>query len=298
MRACHLVFCGLAAVVAPPLGAQAICSAPHSAPTLAGGGGLQTLDPGAGWVQLSILRQVSGRFFDPAGDRRPFLADGQVRTRSAYLTAAVGVIDGIDVWLQVPLHDVRYQDQSGARSRAGIGDPRAAVRFGSAAIGASHVPLSIRAGLKLPGSGFPVDATIIPLGEGQADVELSLESGVGFGGGAVQYLTGWVGYRRRFENAARDRKPGDELFAHLAVGGRVYGLHLELAAEALRGGTPEQLGFAVPGSSRDLFQLSPTIGSRVGPGTLEATALVPIAGANLPTGPAGSVGYRIAWGGW
>ncbi len=285
----------LSVALAPELAGQAICSAPHSSPVLAQGGTIRTLSPGSGWVQLSGFRQVSSEFFGPGGERLPFLASGRVRTHSIYVTASVGVFTGIDVWGQLPVHSLDLADQSGSRSRVGLGDPRLSVRVGSELVGAGSVPLTIRAGVKLPGTEFPVDATIIPLSEGQRDWELSLESGTALPG-MPAYVLGWVGYRWRERNVNAQRKPGNEVFTHLAVGGRAGRFHGELGAEVLLGSAPEQLGVVLPSGRRRLVQLQPTVGYRVGRGTIEFTGFIPLGGQNLPTGASGSVGYRLAWG--
>jgi hypothetical protein len=273
---------------------QAICSAPHSSPTLAGGGSIGTLPSGDGWVMVSTLRQQSTRTFNSAGDRQPFLAAGRFRTTSAYLSAGVGLRAGLDVWMQAPVHVMHYQDDGGERSRVGLGDVRAALRFVPAAFGRS-APVALRVGAKVPGSVFPLDATVIPLTEGQRDLEVSLESGRAFRSGLV-YVLGWVGQRWRAENRDAARKPGDEWFVHSGVGGTMPGsVRLELGVDALLGRPPEQLGFVVNASRRRLLQLTPTVGRRVGRGDLELSGSIPVVGRNLPTGVGLSVGYRVGW---
>lgn len=287
MGAAHLA-------AARQLAAQAICSAPHSSPVLATGRGLHTLPPGAGWIQLSGFRQVSDRYFGTGGERQAFLAAGQVRTTSVFLTGSAGLLRGVDAWLQVPVHQVRYADQSGERRALGVGDPRLSLRVMPALAGLD-LPLALRAGLKLPGREFPVDATIIPLSEGQRDWELSLESGAGLGRLPL-YVSGWVGYRWRELNGSVNRKPGNERFAHLAAGGHWSGVRGEVAVELLSGEAPRYLGVAVRSATRRLIQLTPSLASAAGPGALEFTALVPLAGRNLPSGAGLSAGYRLAWG--
>lgn len=285
------------ALLASAAQAQAICSAPHSSPVLAQGGTIGTLAPGAGWVQVSGFRQVSDEFYNHEGEPQPFLAGGRTRTQSVFLTAAVGVFRGVDAWLQVPVHDLRYVDRTGERHRLGLGDVRGALRLSPAVVGWTGVPIAVRAGIKVPGTTFPVDATIIPLSEGQRDWELSVESGGAIlAGGTALYALGWVGYRWREANAAGGIDPGDELFTHGAIGGRWGSLHVELGAEALFGRAPRRLGFELPSDRRRLFQLQPTVGYRLGPGVVELTLLQPVAGRSLPSGTAGSVGYRVAWG--
>jgi len=276
------------------LAAQAICSAPHSSPVLASGQALRTLPAGAGWFQISAFHQFSDRYFGIGGERRPFLAQGEVTTRSAYFTSAVGIVRGIDLWAQFPILDVRYADQTGARDGSGPGDPRLALRVGSELVGA-EAPLALRAGLKLPGREFPVDATLIPLSEGQRDWEISLESGTALHGVPL-YVLGWIGYRWRELNADADRKPGNERFAHLGIGGKVRALQLEAAAEWISGEAPRYLGLEVPTAARRLVQLQPTAAYDFGPGSVQITGLIPVAGRNLPAGPGISAGYRVSWG--
>ena len=191
-----------------------------------------------------------------------------------------------------PLHRMHYADDGGARDRTGVGDVRMALRVSPALVGL-QLPLAVRVGLKVPGSTFPVDATIIPLTEGQRDVEVSVETGHAFAG-TRSYIMAWYGYRRRTENVRASRTPGDERFAHLALGASVGTTHLELAADHLFGAPPRQLGFIV-NSPRRILQLAPTVGRPVGIGVLEATLVVPLAGRNLPTGAALAVGYRVHW---
>lgn len=272
---------------------QAVCSAPHSAPILTSAGSIGTLPPGSGWVQFNVYRVRSDRFFGPSGISQPFIADARALTTSAIATAAVGLIPGVEAWAQLPVHSLDYRDESGDLSRTGLGDPRISVRVDASVLGLD-APVSLRAGLKLAASEFPVDARILPLTEGQADREVALETGHAFGS-VPAYLIGWVGYRWRGTNDRIGRKPGDERFAHVAVGGSMKAVRWELAIEALSGLTPQQAGFGVPSSRRRLVQLNPTVGLDLGPGVLEAGGQVPVSGRNLPTGAGLGLGYRIGW---
>ena len=99
-----------------------------------------------------------------------------------------------------------------------MGDIRAAVRVGGELLGV-RVPFALRAGIKLPGSEFPVNPRVLPLTEGQRDLEVSLESGW-VGDDLPVYLVGWVGYRWRGPNRTAGFEPGDEWFGHVALGGQ------------------------------------------------------------------------------
>lgn len=277
-----------------PLAAQAVCSAPHSSPTLTQSGDLGTLPGGAGWAQLSLFQQRSREFFGPGGERRNFLADSEFLTRSVFLTAAVGIIDGLELWAQAPLHRLTVESAGGGARSTGLGDIRLATRLGPELF-RWPLPLAVRVGVKFPGSDFPVDATVLPLTEGQWDGELSLESGHSLEGFPL-YVVGWAGYRLRGENREAARKPGDEAFAHLAVGGMVRFVLWELGTDWLWGTAPEAQGLELPAEKRRLIQLVPTLGVTVAGGRFELTSQIPVTGRNLPAGVGLSLGYRVAWG--
>lgn len=276
------------------LAGQAVCSAPHSSPSLNQSGAVGTLPAGAGWLQLSAYQQRSRDFFGPAGERRDFLADSEFLTRSVFLTAAVGVVEGVEVWAQAPLHRLTVESASGGSRTVGLGDIRLAARVGPELF-PWEIPLALRIGVKIPGSDFPVDATVLPLTEGQVDGEISLESAHRFSSVPV-YLVGWAGYRLRGENREAAREPGDEIFAHVGVGGQLGSVSWELASDWMWGAAPRAQGIELPAEERRLVQLVPTLGIPVGSGDLEFTSQIPVAGQNLPTGVGLSLGYRLAWG--
>lgn len=274
--------------------AQAICSAPHSSPTLLESAGNRTLPHGEGWVQLSTSVNRATESFNPFGDRQDFLASSVFHTRSAYLTAAYGVMWGMEIWGQIPVHHLRVDAANGKSRKTGVGDVRAAVRLSPALFGL-EAPVALRVGYKVPGADFPVDATELPLTEGQHDLEVSLESGwqpesLPF------YLAGWAGYRWRAENEDNHHRPGDEAFAHLAVGGGLGVLGWQIGVDALWGGVPTDQGLRLSGQKRRLIQAVPSVAMAAGPGTVEASVPVPLSGRNLPAGYGLSLGYRLGWG--
>ena len=282
---------------ANPVGvaAQAVCSAPHSSPTLTQSGAIGTLPRGAGWVQVSLYGQRATEFYNHLGERQSLLSDSRFDTRSVFLTGAVGVLDGLELWAQIPAHRLGVEATSGESTSSGVGDVRVAARVAPELFGLSDVPVALRAGIKAPGSDFPVDATILPLTEGQTDIDVSLESGTVFGGLPL-YVVGWIGYRWRGENREAARQPGDERYAHVAVGGSAGDFGFELAADGLWGTAPLAQGIRLTNERRRLIQLVPTVGLEAGPGRLEVTAQVPLTGRNLPAGVGLSAGYRTTWG--
>jgi hypothetical protein len=294
-RGPHIRIAVFLALLAPgPLLGQAICSAPHSSPTLTQSGSLRTLPTGGGWIQASVYGQQTDQFFSPEGDRTPFLANSEFLTRSVFLTGAVGVRDGLELWAQMTAHRLRVESAGGNSRSNGLGDIRVAARLSSQLFG-SDLPLALRLGAKFPGSDFPVDATVLPLTEGQRDWELTLESGHGFRDRPL-YIMGWVGYRWREANEKADRDPGDEAFGHLAIGGTAGALSWEVAGDGLWGRAPLAQGFLLEGDARRLLQLLPTLSLPAGPGRIEASVQIPVLGKNLPVGTGFTLGYRMTWG--
>ena len=257
--------------------------------------------PGQGWVEVAVYHHDTRKRFDPSRSLEPlFNADARAITTSLYLTAVAGVVPGADVWVQMPYNRLEFNDIAADRQSIGIGDPRIHLRLGLALFGVrSLVPVAVRGGVKLPLGEFTNDAEIIPLSEGQTDWEVMLELGHSFYP-APFYAMAWAGYRWRTYNDDIDRKPGDERFAYAAVGGRLRSFEWKLAAEGLSGLAPRRrqagVEFILEQDKRELFQILPSIGYRVGPGTAVLGGRFPLAGRNLPAGPAVFVSYFMRFG--
>ena len=290
----------LAAVLAVPRSApaQGSCSVPHGSPASPAGESALTQPPGTGWIQLTVYHLDTRDQFDALGDRTRFFSEGRLVTQSLIATAVVGVVRGADVWAQVPVHTLRFAEATGEREATGIGDPRFYLRIGPGLLGVrpEQLPLALalRAGVKLPGSEFPIEQQIIPITEGQRDWELLLEVGRRF---EPFYAMGWAGYRWREANVKAGRDPGNERFAYLAVGGDQQPISWRVGLQVLSGVAPRLVGMRVPSARRQMVELLPTVGRHVGPGEEQLGARFPISGRNLPAGNAFSVGYFFAWGG-
>ena len=129
------------------LSGQAICSAPHSSPTLSQGGSITSLPPGGGWAQISVFRQRAVSFYNQNGDVQDFLAAGEFLTRSVFLTASVGLVEGVDVWAQIPIHNLDVTSDGGNSASSGVGDVRFAVRVTPEILGL-EAPVGLRFGAK------------------------------------------------------------------------------------------------------------------------------------------------------
>ncbi|MEX0600178.1 MAG: hypothetical protein WD205_06025 [Rhodothermales bacterium] len=251
-------------------------------------------DPGTGWIHAALFRHETSSVYDETGSRKEIFNDGHATTISLFITGALGLFRGVDAWVQVPVHRLAFDDNLDDRLRTGIGDPRIFLRAGPELLGLNAIPVAVRGGVKFVGGYFPIDAEIIPLGEGQRDWEVMLEAGRSFFP-APLYVMGWIGYRWRETNVEADWKPGDETFGYAAVGGTLGPAQWKFAVEGWRGEPPLIQGLSISSARREMLQIFPTVGWPVGPGVVEAGLRVPLAGRNLPTGPALVLGYFARW---
>ncbi len=250
--------------------------------------------PGRGWVALAIHHQDTRDVFAPTGERVDFVLNGRAVATSAYLTGAAGVVDGVDVWLQLSFHGLRFDDQTGRRRSTGFGDTRAWVRIAPLRWLGLPVPVAVRGGAKLPVGDFDVDTELIPLGDGQRDWELLVEIGRSFYPLPL-YAMGWIGYRWREEDTEGDRDFGDERFFFVRIGGSPGPVGVRLTAEGWSGRPPRFGGLSARGQEREMIRIEPAVTLPLGPGEIEAGLRVPLAGKNLPAGTDLAVGYFARW---
>ena len=252
--------------------------------------------PRTGWVQASLYHHDTRDEFNFQGVRRDIRNNGHAVATSLFLTSAVGIASGVDAWLQLPYHRIEYTDFGGDRLRSGVGDLRAYLRVAPLSYFGSTFPFALRGGVKLPIGDFPLDAEIIPLGEGQRDWEVIAEVGHSFYPASV-YLMGWIGYRWREENFERRQDFGDEAFFLAAVGGMAGPVGYKVVVEGWDGEAPVLEGIRLENASREMLHIIPTVSYGVGRGALEGGVRVPLGGQNLPAGPAIVFGYFFRVGG-
>lgn len=251
--------------------------------------------PGEGWTQIAVYHQDTRREYGEDGRVRDFFANGHSVATSLFVTSAVGIAPGLDGWTQVNVDRLRFDDAAGERSRIGLGSARFWLRAGPELVGVDGpLPVAVRAGVKLPGSDFPVDAEVIPLNEGQRDWEVLLEAGHSLWPTPV-YLQGWIGYRWRERNDEIRRDPGDEIFYYAAAGGDLGRLEWKLASQGTFGRAPTVDGITVPNGKRELVEISPRVGYQVGPSVVQVGVRVPVDGRNHPKGVVYTVGTFVDW---
>ena len=251
-------------------------------------------EPGKGWLALAAYHQDTRDRFGTSGEVRELFAQGRAVTTSSFLTAALGIAPGLDMWSQLSFHRLRYDDLAGDRASTGIGDTRLWLRLAPLEWVGSELPFAIRGGVKVPLGDFDVDAEIIPLGDGQRDWEVMAELGHSFWPRSV-YLSGWAGYRWRGENTESRKDFGNEVFYFLQVGGRLGPLGYKLALDGWDGASGVTEGIPIPSFQRDLVQLQPSLLYDVGPGQIEAGARFALRGRNLPAGTALMFQYFSRW---
>lgn len=289
-----------AAAAHAPAYAQAVCSAPHSSPTITQSGiGINPF--GSGVVQVTAYHSESTNWFGPSSQITDLPLSGEATTTSVYITTVAGIGHGMELWVQLPVHRVHYRDNTQDETRTAIGDPRFSLRVGGELFGFDALPIAIRAGVKLPGSDFPVDANVVPVSDGQTDIELALEAAHVLAGAYPLQLSGWAGYRWRSKDTENSRELGDERFARLGAGGPVGSagsrLRWQIAAEGLWGDPIEAVGFTSDNTRRKLLQVLPSVGWRLldSGAEVELTGRFSVAGRNLPSGPAATVGFSLPW---
>lgn len=255
--------------------------------------------PGSGWASLTVFHHATDSRFDEGGAVESlFNEGGESISTSIFLTGVVGVVRGVDVWFQAPFHRLEFNDVVEDRLSTGFGDPRFHVRIGPGLFTnrSPPLPLALRFGVKLPVSDFPIDTEVIPIGEGQRDWEAILETGISFWPNST-YLSGWIGYRWREPNEEIRRDFGDEVFFLVSGGGRIRAWSWKLSVEGLFGRAHEVFGLTIRADRRELVQVMPSIGRQTGPGIAELGLRLPLAGRNLPSGPAVFLGYFLSLGG-
>lgn len=246
---------------------------------------------GIGWFHLAAFHTDTRTRFDFRGDTEPIFADGHIQNLSLFLTTAVGLGGGTDLWAEVPLHRLAYTDALGRREKTGLGDPAFHLRWSPTGwLPEAVPPVAVRGGLRLPVGDFPVEAEVIPLGEGQRDWELILETGASFYPRPI-YAQIWLGHRWREQNETSLFKPGNEWFFLSAMGASRGPVGGKITLEGWHGGIPLQEGIPIASARREMLQALVTGSWNVGGGALEAGARIPLAGKNLPAGPGLILGF-------
>ncbi len=240
--------------------------------------------PGKVWVKSALFIQETGDRYDVKGVRRPFFAPNGVSDAKALFTEViVGLHPNLDLWVQAPYFDLTFRDDNQTLTKTGFGDVRAWLRWNITKLFGGSTPISIRAGAKAPIGESPIDAQIIPLGEGQWDLEAFGEVGHSFWPVPV-YAILWLGYRVRMKNSDQFIDPGNQRVFLVEAGvNPTPDTFFKATFDGFRGERREVDGI-LTATERRIATLQFTGAVRTGPVWPEVAVRIPISGREFPAG--------------
>ena len=236
------------------------------------------------WVKSALFVQKTDQRFTAIGDREPYLTpNGEADSKAVFTDFILGLHPNVDLWVQIPYFDLTFRDDLETLRKTGVGDVRAWLRWNITKLNGGRTPISIRAGAKAPIGESPIDAQLIPLGEGQWDFEGFAEVGHSFWPAPV-YAILWLGYRLRLENKDQFNDPGNE-FVFLGEAGvnPTPGTFLKATFDGFRGERIKRDGILTR-SQRRIAILQFTGAVRTGPVWPEFSVRLPVSGQEFPAG--------------
>lgn len=260
--------------------------------------------PGTGWLQLQVAHQRTETGFSKTGTVVPLDEldpEAQSIITTARVTGALGLVRGVDTWVDLPLHRQSFEGSGSDLLTTGFGDPRVFLRAGPSLVGVDALPVAValRGGVKFTTGTFENDAETISLSQGQRDWSLLLEVGKSLHPLPL-YVSGWTGYRWREENEEIARDPGNEWVFNTAVGGSLDRFEWKVAVDGTFGAPSFDTRTGFEFAPRELVQIIPTAGWTVGPGLVQVGARIPVHGQStrsdrLPASPTFTIGYFLTW---
>lgn len=254
-------------------------------------GGAPVLAEAGAWVlprghtniQVALLHQDTTERYFLNGERIPYFFDGHNRTSALYIDGRYGITDRLEGVAQVPFFHLRFDDLADDRTSSGLGDVRLGLRYN---LVKDSPVATLEARVKFPTGTFVNDAEVVPVGEGQWDLDLAAEVAHSFWPRPF-YLNGQVGYRFRGPNEESGIDFGDELF-WLAEGGYTVNarLGLKLVARGLHGQEGTSFDIPIETLKRKAVYVEPGAVFRINPKWfLEFAVPFTVAGRNWPAGP-------------
>jgi hypothetical protein len=244
---------------------------------------------GSSFLKVAFLSQETTERYFLDGDRIPYFFEGRNETRAVFFEYARGITDRIDVCLQLPVYRISFDDLANDRTSTGAGDLRVEARYN---VLKEPVVFTLGGGVKFPTGEFVNDAEIVPVGEGQYDVDV-------FGELARSlwplpgYVSGRLGYRFRGANDETNIDFGDEIVYRLELGMRALGgLDVKTTVHGLYGLESTSFGLTIDSLRREALYLEPGASYVLGDGRrVEVSVPFTIRGRNWPAGPVLSVGF-------
>lgn len=242
------------------------------------------------WGQVSFFHQATEERYFLDGERVPYFFEGRNRTSGLFLDLRYGLHDRLEVIVQAPVYRLAFDDLADSRRSTGIADARAGARY---AVLSGRTVVTAGVAVKFPTGGFVNDAEVVPVGEGQYDLDLTVEAGRSFWPRPA-YVSVLAGYRLRGPNDKSGIHPGDEL-VWLVEGGHniVSRLSLKAVARGLHGSEATSFGLAIPTLKREVVYLQPGLVWDLGSDrSLELSVPFTVKGRNWPAGLAVGVGFN------
>jgi hypothetical protein len=254
-------------------------------------GGLPAASEAGAWVlprgvtnlQVALLHQDTTERYFLDGERTPYFFEGRNRTSALYLEGRHGFTDRLEGMVQIPFFTLRFDDLADDRRSNGLGDVRAGLRYN---VVQQFPVLTADVQVKFPTGDFNNDAEVVPVGEGQWDVDLAGEVAHSFWPRPF-YVNARAGYRIRSPNEESGIDFGNEVF-WLFEGGYELNrrLGLKVVARGLHGDEATSFGIPIPTLKREAVYLEPGIVIRATPTWfVEIGVPFTVAGRNWPAGP-------------
>ncbi len=269
--------------------------------------GAWTQPKGGFWVKGAFLYQFTKEFYAAesarlpdgtpveAQDVRPYDDAGAALQKTLWLEAEYGLTRRLTLGVQLPYNILQFEDDFQLTRSWGFGDIRFVGRF---ALLTGVQRLTVRGGWKLGVGKAATDPFDLPVSEGQTDLELGLQWGMGLGGREMSWLGAEAGYRwRQADDQGRD--PGDEAFwraeaGWLGVAAWHLGLKAAYSGQVAR--TTWRDGFPEPGH-RSFHALEGALLWRFTPAlTLEPAVSSTFAGEAFPSGAMYSLSLHAKFG--
>jgi hypothetical protein len=242
------------------------------------------------WAQVSFFHQTTEERYFLDGERIPYFFEGRNQTSGLFLDLRYGVLGRLELILQAPVYRVAFDDLADSRRSAGIADVRAGTRF--AILNGTNV-LTAGVAVKFPTGAFVNDAEVVPVGEGQYDLDLTIEAGRSFWP-RQGYVSALLGYRLRGANEKNGIHPGDEFLWLVEAGHKLVSrLSLKLVARGLHGGSSTSFGLDIPTLKREAVYLQPGLVWGVGKErSLELAFPFTVKGRSWPAGLSVGVAFN------
>ena len=241
------------------------------------------------WGQISVFHQETTERYFLDGNRTPYFFEGRNRTTGLFLDLRYGMTDRIEIVAQLPVFRLQFDDLADRRRSTGLGDLRVATRWN---LRKGSTVATLGAAIKFPTGEFVNDAEVVPVGEGQYDVDITAEAGHSFWPRPA-YVSGLAGYRLRGANRVNGISPGDEFFWSLEGGHRIVSrLGVKGVARGLHGQRSTSFGLEIQTLKREIIYVQPGLVWELAPERgIELSLPFTVRGRNWPAGVSVGLGF-------